>query len=379
MSDIFDGTCSVFIFIYMKKIEKSDIKELFEAVKKEYSVVAPTLKDKVIGLDFITDINQIPSGFVETEKKNSYRAEKGSDRFFSYSRPYLPFKRFLIPPEFTFMKIKKENSQLTFEEVFSEEKIALFDIRPCDLKGLQILDDVFITKNPHPDSYYRKVRENLFIVAVTCFSPTENCFCSSMGISLKPENGYDILITEMKDSFLIRAGSEKGRRILDSLTGREVSQEDLAEEEKALKETEKMIIRSVNTDSLPQILYSQIESKQWEEVGSRCLACTSCTQVCPTCFCFNIVEKNSPDGSYSERIRIYDSCFSPEFATVHRFNIRQSIASRYRQWLMHKFAYWTDQFGSYGCVGCGRCITWCPAGIDITEEIKSLRGEIDKS
>ncbi len=361
----------------MKKIKKTQINQLFEAVKNEYSVVAPVIKEGVISLDLITDISQIPSGFTEDEKGNSYKVAKSSDRFFSYSRPYLPFKRFIIPPEFVFMKVVKNDGRINFTEVIPDKKIALFDIRPCDLKALQILDDVFINKNSHPDSYYAKAREKLFIVAVTCFSPTENCFCSSMGISLKPEHGYDILITELKDSFLIRAGSEKGSKFLERIKAEEVSQTDLVEEEKTIKETEKKINKKVSTENLSQILYSQIDSKQWEKVGSKCLACTSCTQLCPTCFCFNIVEKNSTDGSYSERIRVYDSCFNPEFATVHRFNIRQSIASRYRQWLMHKFAYWTDQFGSYGCVGCGRCITWCPAGIDITEEIKKLREGYD--
>ncbi|HHG75458.1 MAG TPA: Ni/Fe hydrogenase subunit beta [Persephonella sp.] len=357
----------------MVKIKKTQLQDIFDLLKKEYRIVGPVLKDGVIQLDYIESFNDLPSGYTQVEEKSFYKTEKNGEGFFSYSRPSLPYKRFLMPPEFTFFSVKKENGELKFEEKVFNEKIAFFDIRACDLKAIQILDDVFINKNKHPDPYYKAVRENIFIVAVTCFSPSDVCFCSSMGIKLKPDRGFDILLTELDDCFIVEWGTEKGRRLLENLHYEKILEKDLQKINKKLKEIQKKIKRYVDTQNLPQILYSKIEGKHWEDIGRRCLACTSCTQLCPTCFCFDIVEKNFPLEKRSDRVRVYDSCFSPTFATVHRFNIRESIASRYRQWLMHKFAYWTDQFGEFGCVGCGRCITWCPAMIDITQEIKNIR------
>jgi ferredoxin len=357
------------------KISYRELQSIFELLKKEYRVVAPVLKEGVIQLDYIEDLHQLPSGYIQVEEKNFYTVKESGDTLFSYQRPVLPFKRFINPPEFTFLVAKKENGSIQFEQRLPEEKLAFFDIRPCDLKAISILDDVFINKNSHPDIYYKKARENIFVVATTCFSPSDVCFCTSLGISLKPDQGFDILITEIGGYFVVESGTEKGKKILKEINGDEVTEDDRKRIEEKIKKSEEKIKRAVNTENLPEILYSKIESSHWQKIGERCLACTSCTQLCPTCFCFDIVEKNDPVKRISERTRIYDSCFNPAFATVHRFNIRQSIASRYRQWLMHKFAYWTDQFGEFGCVGCGRCITWCPASIDITEEIKRFREE----
>jgi len=359
----------------MIKIKKTQLKDIFGLLKKEYKIVGPVLKDSVVQLCYLESFNDLPTGYTQKEEKGICRVKKEDKNFFSYTRPSTPYKRFLIPPEFTFLKIKKENGRLRLEEGIFFEKIAFFDIRSCDLKAISILDDVFINKNKHPDPYYKTIRENLFIVAVTCFSPSDVCFCSSMGIDLKPDKGFDILLTELDDCFIVEWETEKGKKILEKIDYEKTTEKDIKKIQNKLKETQKRIKRKVNTQGLPNILYSKIEGKHWEDIGKRCLACTSCTQLCPTCFCFDITEKNDPINQTSERVRVYDSCFSPTFATVHRFNIRQSIASRYRQWLMHKFAYWTDQFGEFGCVGCGRCITWCPAMIDITEEIKNIRGD----
>ncbi|WP_457642466.1 4Fe-4S dicluster domain-containing protein [Persephonella sp.] len=355
-------------------LEKDQLKDIFRILKKEYTVISPVLKDNVIQLSEIENINQLPFGFIEKEEKNFYSVEKVEDDFlFTYCRPSIPYKRYLNPTEFTFLKVTKKDGNLEFIEKIPERKYAFFDIRACDLKGISILDDVFINKNPHPDPYYTSVRENLFIVAVTCVNPTNVCFCTSMELSPKPVNGFDILITELEDGLLIEIGSEKGRKLIEKLPHRKASENDLKKADEIEKNCIKKIKRNINTDNLTQIFYLKIEDHHWQEIGKRCLACTSCTQICPTCFCFDIIERNDPIENMSERVRIWDSCFNPSFATVHKFNIRQSIASRYRQWLMHKFAYWTEQFGGFGCVGCGRCITWCPAGIDLTDEIKNFR------
>ncbi|SNZ06933.1 4Fe-4S dicluster containing protein [Persephonella hydrogeniphila] len=355
------------------KVTYDGLRHIFELIKEKYTVISPVLKEGVIQLDSIEALEQLPSGYTQIEEKNFYSVKRSGEGIFSYQRPVLPFKRFINPPEFTFLVAKEENGEIKFEQKLPEKKLAFFDIKPCDLKAICILDDVFLNKNNHPDIYYKKARENIFIVAVTCFHPSDVCFCTSMGLSLKPEKGFDILITEIEDYFIVESGTKNGEEILKKIEGEELTEKDREKIKDRIKETEEKIKRAVNTDNLAKLLYSKIEDPYWKEIGERCLACTSCTQLCPTCFCFDIVEKNDPVNKISERIRVYDSCFSPTFATVHKFNIRQSIASRYRQWLMHKFAYWTDQFGEFGCVGCGRCITWCPASIDLTEEISRFR------
>ncbi|MFN4308786.1 4Fe-4S dicluster domain-containing protein [Sulfurihydrogenibium azorense] len=251
--------------------------------------------------------------------------------------------------------------------------MAFFDVRKCDLKALSILDDVFINKNNYPDDYYKALRENIFIVAVNCSEVSNVCFCSSMNVDFNNDYMADIVLTELKDGFLLEVKTEKGKRLLEGLVLQEAKEDDIKEKNQVLTQTYTKIKKSINKENLKEDLYKKIDHPYWENIGIRCFGCSSCTQVCPTCFCFDIVERNSLDGSYSERVRVYDSCFNPTFATVHKFNLRDKISFRYRHWLLHKMAYWQDQFGDVGCVGCGRCITWCPAKIDIEVETNNVR------
>jgi Fe-S-cluster-containing hydrogenase component 2 len=136
----------------------------------------------------------------------------------------------------------------------------------------------------------------------------------------------------------------------------------------------KSMRRSMHTEGIKELLYSSYDSEHWNRVAERCLSCTNCTMVCPTCFCSNVEDITDLKGGYTERWRVWDSCFTNDFTYIHgNPSIRSSTASKYRHWIVHKLASWIDQFGTSGCVGCGRCITWCPVGIDITEEIASLR------
>jgi sulfhydrogenase subunit beta (sulfur reductase) len=133
--------------------------------------------------------------------------------------------------------------------------------------------------------------------------------------------------------------------------------------------------RVLETDALRDVLYASAESPRWDDVAARCLACTNCTLVCPTCFCTSVDDVTDLTATSTERHRVWDSCFSEDYSYLHGGSVRTSTASRYRQWMTHKLASWTDQFGTSGCVGCGRCITWCPAAIDITAEAAALRAE----
>ena len=128
-----------------------------------------------------------------------------------------------------------------------------------------------------------------------------------------------------------------------------------------------------DTFELKELLYANAESPIWDAVAERCLSCTNCTAVCPTCFCTSVEDVTDLSGDVAGRERVWDSCFNADFSYIHGGTVRGSTRSRYRQWMTHKLGSWIDQFGMSGCVGCGRCITWCPAAIDITEEAAALR------
>jgi formate hydrogenlyase subunit 6/NADH:ubiquinone oxidoreductase subunit I len=131
--------------------------------------------------------------------------------------------------------------------------------------------------------------------------------------------------------------------------------------------------RSLDTVGLKDLLYSSADSPVWDDVAQRCLACGNCTAVCPTCFCTTVEDVSDLTGDHVQRDRVWDSCFNADFSYLHGGSVRESTRSRYRQWMTHKLGSWHDQFGMSGCVGCGRCVTWCPAAIDITEEAAALR------
>jgi ferredoxin len=131
--------------------------------------------------------------------------------------------------------------------------------------------------------------------------------------------------------------------------------------------------RSLDTDGIRDLLFSNLEHPRWQQVADRCLSCANCTLVCPTCFCSSVSDVADLSGDHASRERQWASCFTLEHSQMHGGNARPTVASRYRQWLTHKLAGWIDQFGSSGCTGCGRCITWCPVGIDLTAEVAAIR------
>lgn len=350
-----------------KLIPKEEIFKLLELLFEEgYDVVAPVLRDGVICLEEISSPEEIARWVQEEQKKGSYRVIEG-ELFFGYVHGYDSVKRFLHPPRMSLMRITPDLRQ---EFLLKKKRYAFIALRGCDLKAVEILDDVFL--GGLKDPYYASLREEAFIVALNCPKPSSTCFCTSMGTGPEVRGGYDVLLSEIGRGFLIRAGSERGEEIVSRLEGREAGEEELREERKVIERAESIIRRRVRTEGLPEKLLERIGSPLWDEIGKRCLACGSCAMVCPTCFCYEVLDEVSLDGAESLRERRWDVCFRESFSAIHGVPLRGSISSRYRQWLMHKFSYWVGQFGKFGCVGCGRCVTWCPVGIDITEEVRRI-------
>ena len=236
---------------------------------------------------------------------------------------------------------------------------------------------VFSSMLDYSDPYYQSRREALFVIAVNCTRALQTCFCHAMGTGPKAQAGYDLVLTESDDNFLIQAGSQAGQKILRCLPLVSASERRVQDDDDRIAACAASQIRTVDVERLPSALYEAHDHQQWDHVATRCLACTNCTMVCPTCFCHTVQETTDLSHQHSQRTRLWDSCFTEHHGYIHGKNIRPTIKDRYRMWLTHKVASWIDQFGTSGCVGCGRCITWCPVGIDLTEELHALLGNME--
>lgn len=278
----------------------------------------------------------------------------------------------LHPSRTLLFKVRKDG-RVVLPQPPERKATAIFGLRPCDLKALEILDKVLL-KGPYEDHAYAMLRKDTLLIAVNCAEPGNNCFCTSMGTGPFASSGYDLCMTELLTDgahiFVLDVLTEKGMGVVNRLGCGAATEEELDMVSRLMEEAKAKVTKKLDVDGLKELLYRNIESPHWEDVGNRCLVCGNCTLVCPTCFCTSVFDKSSLSLDVAER---WDSCFSIDFSYIHGGSIRQSRASRYRHWLMHKLATWLDQFGTFGCVGCGRCITWCPVGIDIAEEARMIR------
>ena len=262
------------------------------------------------------------------------------------------------------------------------EPLAFIGVRACELRAIAIQDRVFLSGR-YFDNPYKIRRDQAFIVAVNCGQAGGTCFCVSMDAGPKVETGFDLALTELVEEgrhlFVLEVGSAAGADLAKDLPARPATEEEIEAAERVVARTKGQMGRSLETDGLKELLQANPDHPRWDEVAERCLTCGNCTNVCPTCFCTTIEDTTDLVGAAAERVRRWDSCFTLDFSYIHGGSVRNSARSRYRQWMTHKLAHWIDQFGSSGCVGCGRCITWCPVGIDITEEAAAIRASPEAS
>ncbi len=344
-------------------------------IDRGYEVVGPTVRGQTILYDATTSTGDLPVGLRERQEAGTYRLEeRDDDALFGYVVGPQSWKQFLTPPGTVFWKgLRTEDG---FETVEPDEppRYAFFGARPCDVAAMKIQDDVYL---PVKDGIYTGRRNRSFTVAVNCTEPAATCFCASMGTGPDVNEGYDIALTEVLSGklhyFLAEAGSDEGSEVLAALAARDARDEEVVAARRLVVHATDQMGRKLETDGLKELLYANLENPYWVEIGERCLSCTNCTMVCPTCFCSTVEDRQDLDGSGAERVRTWDSCFTLDFSYIHGGAVRSSASARYRQWLTHKMASWQDQFDSIGCVGCGRCITWCPVGIDITKEVAAIR------
>jgi sulfhydrogenase subunit beta (sulfur reductase) len=363
------------------KIDKKDLGLIFGKLKKTHRVIGPKLENDTIVLTEI-EFGDLPSGLKDLQAPGCYKlaSDRKEDLMFSFSNGPHSFKNFLNPATQEISRFRKTRTGISIESVPAEEMpIAFIGARACDLAALKLLDKVFL-EGPVKDAGYVRRRKDIFIIAVNCLYPGGNCFCDSMGTGPEATSGFDLLMTELDEYFVVEADTPGGERVLEGIPGARVTESDLEEKAARIHDCRKNMAKSMETADLPGVLYRNAEHPRWAEIAVRDLECGNCTMVCPTCFCSSAYDL-LPAGEISVnlkewagvRMRNWDSCFSRNFARVHGGNFRMSRKARYRHWMTHKLGYWIDQFGSPGCVGCGRCITWCPVGIDITRELAEIR------
>lgn len=351
---------------------------LIKALKRSgRQVIGPKVRDGAVMLDPISGASDLPLGLIETQEPGSYRLEqKKKAGYFDFTHGPETWKRHLFPPREKLWSAT-QNSRGKGFTITPEDDIqpqAFIGVRACELSAMAVQDKVFIDGDYQAGSY-RKRRDKTFIVALNCRRAGGTCFCASMGTGPKVEDGYDLALTELKNKdrhdFLVEVGSEQGAKMLAKLPARAAEPVDLKAAKRATAKALKSMGREMPAD-VATTLAANLEHPRWNDIAERCLTCGNCTMVCPTCFCNSVNDTTSLDGGTAERWRHWDSCFTMDFSYIHGGSVRREAAHRYRQWITHKLAYWFDQFGTSGCVGCGRCISWCPVGIDITAEAHNL-------
>lgn len=373
-----------------------------------FRVLVPTERDQAI---VFADAGAgaggaaLPEGRGDEQAPARYRLrDRGDGACFGYAVGPTSAKDHFFPPSEELWRAQGTAHDFAVtrspEDPSRATPVALVGVRACDLHAIAIQDRVF-TGGEHRDGAYARRRAAACIVAVECGAPAATCFCTALGTGpgLDPTTGAgalaDLVLTELLEPehlFLARPGTARGAALLARLPTRAAGAADLDAARVVVARAAAAITRTlpvvssggdVGTEKanapgagngLRDLLAATLEHPRWDDVAQRCLSCTNCTLVCPTCFCAAVEDHTTLDGA-AVRSRRWDSCFTLAHSYVHGGAVRPTVRGRYRQWLTHKLGTWWDQFGTSGCVGCGRCITWCPAAIDLTEELHALAGD----
>ncbi len=335
------------------RLPKANVEEFLSSLRDFGEVIIPKEKPEQKGV-YVFDVMSDPR-----------------EMAWEYLRTIIPPKKYLTKPKEVIFNFHVEKG---FEEVIEdgEKKRILFGLHPCDIHGIKILDVVF--NQQYKDPYYAKRRENTAIIGLSCM-PDEKCFCKSMNTDYT-EDGFDLALSDIGDDYLVAVGTSLGD---DIVTERQYLFEDVEEEHRKKylefrKKRNESFQLKLDIDDLPYILDLEQASPIWEELGERCLTCGSCSMVCPTCYCFNIYDELNLDAKSGRRIKQWDACLFKDYALVAGgHNFREERAERVKNRYYHKQFRMVEQYGEPSCVGCGRCINACPAGIDVVEVLTKIR------
>lgn len=345
-------------------------------------VIGPVAVDGVIRLSPIRSADALPIGVTDQQETASYRLIRtGTALRFSYGPGPDSLKAIVHPPRSPVWTMRRRDGSLLVDQALHPTTTrAVIGVRPCDLRALDVLERTQ-TGGQHADPAFVAHRQGLFLIAVECTQPSPTCFCDTAGGGPSIDDGYDLSLTEIDDTegvvYLVRAGSDHGRRIVEAMQLPAAPRSLIALRQRQPAASSHSFIREL-PDTAAEVV-RLADHPRWSEVAERCLTCGNCTAVCPTCFCTDMDDAVGLDGETATRTRVWDTCFSMEYSHLGEGPHRASPTARYRQWLSHKLGTWHDQYGESGCVGCGRCITWCPVGIDLTAEVEALGRPLEVS
>ena len=365
----------------MQIVDRESFDKIFDVLQaKGFEVIGPTVRDGAIVYDHLESASELPIGWTDRQGPGMYRLIKRDHAaLFGYSVGPHSWKKFLLPTTHRLWQARRSGQGF---EIMPETEItpryAFIGVRACELQAIRIQDRVFL-EGLFKEPIYASRRGGIFIAAVNCSEPGGNCFCVSMQTGPKAVGPFDLALTEVLQGgehyFVVEMGSGQGKAVMADIPHRPAGPMEAEMSEKLVKQAAAKMGRTLDTTDIKELLYRNSDHPRWDDAARRCLSCTNCTLVCPTCFCTTVEDVTDLSGGLAERRRRWDSCFTMDFSYIHGGYIRPSIKARYRQWMTHKLASWIDQFSASGCVGCGRCITWCPVGIDITVETAAIRAE----
>lgn len=362
----------------------SKLASLFEALTRHgYDIIGPTVRNSAILLDHIHCAEQLPIGWTDEQSPGHYRLKRRQDNaYFGFSAGPQSWKKYFLPADLRLWSAERSQGSfhISNNDAASPRPLALVGVRPCDLAAIAIQDRVLM-QDHYVDSEYAKRRWESLIVVVQCTHAAPTCFCASFHLGSEVEAGSDLSMTELLQpghhSFLVRAGSPRGAELLSELETEPAGTGVLQSASDTIETARHEQVRSVDPAALKEVVHKRFDDDCWDEIAARCLTCGNCTMACPTCFCSTVEDTSDLSGTKAERWRRWDSCFTLSYSYIHGGSVRTSAKARYRQWLTHKLVSWVDQFGTVGCVGCGRCITWCPVGIDLTEAVHTIQEDKD--
>jgi formate hydrogenlyase subunit 6/NADH:ubiquinone oxidoreductase subunit I len=363
----------------MQIIDLKGFDALLEALRSRgYELIGPQIRENALVYDRFEKRESLAAGWTDVHGKGHYRLEAtDSPAVFGCVVGPHSWKQFLYPPRTLLWQAERTGEGFTvLDEHEPEPKLAFIGARPCEAHAIAIQDQVFM-RGAYVDSHYAARRKRTFVVVANCTRPGGTCFCASMGTGPGARDHFDLALTEVLEGerhfFTVETGSAEGQEVLDAVPREAASDAEAEAARASVDQAAASMGRELDMDGVPELLQASTDSSRWDMVAERCLACANCTMACPTCFCSTVEDVTALTGEHAERWRTWDSCFTSDFSYIHGGSVRKSTQARYRHWITHKLSTWYDQFGTAGCVGCGRCITWCPVGIDITEEVAALR------